>query len=143
MTIQFKKLNENATMPSYATRGAAGMDLSASEKFTILPNGGTFTVSTGLSVELPEGLEMQIRPRSGLAAKFGITVLNSPCTIDEDFRGEIKILLINHGPYNKTFQIGDRIAQAVISKVEKPIIILAQELSSTERGEGGFGSTGL
>lgn len=143
MTIKFKKLSEDATIPYYATRGAAGMDLSTSEKFTILANGGTYTASTGLSVELPESHEMQIRPRSGLAAKNQITIVNTPGTIDEDYRGEIKILLINHGPYSVTFQKGDRIAQAIINKVEKPIIIEEKELSSTERGEGGFGHTGL
>jgi dUTP pyrophosphatase len=142
MTIKFKKLNEDAIIPSYQTKGAAGFDLHASEKFTILNNGGTFVVPTGLSVELPEDYELQIRPRSGLAAKHEITVLNTPGTIDSDYRGEIKILLKNFGPYTKTFDKGERIAQGVINKIEKPIILEVTELTETERGEAGFGSTG-
>lgn len=141
MTIKFKKLVSDAIIPAYQSKGAAGLDLCTIEKFTILA-GQTYTVPTGLSVEMPDIYEMQIRPRSGLAAKHQITVLNTPGTIDSDYRGELKVLLKNFGPYNVSFNAGDRIAQAVIAKVEKPIILEAQELSETERGEGGFGSTG-
>jgi dUTP pyrophosphatase len=143
MTVKFKKLVPTAIIPSYQTKRSAGLDLCTIEKFTILANGGTYTVNTGLSVEMPDVYEMQIRPRSGLAAKNQITVLNTPGTIDSDYRGEIKILLKNFGPYTVTFNAGDRIAQGVIARVEKPIILEVEDLSETERGEGGFGSTGI
>lgn len=142
MTVKFKKLVEGAIIPQYKTKGAAGFDFATVEKFTILANGGTYLANTGLSVELPEDFELQVRPRSGLALKHEITVLNTPGTIDSDYRGEIKVLLKNHGPYTITFAAGERIAQGIIAKVEKPIILEVEELTETERGEGGFGSTG-
>jgi dUTP pyrophosphatase len=141
MTIKFKKLVPTAIIPKYQTKGAAGFDFCSVEKFTILA-GATHTVPTGLSVEMPSDYELQVRPRSGLAAKHEITVLNTPGTIDSDYRGEIKILLKNHGNGNVTFNEGDRVAQGIIARVERPIILEVTDLSETERGEGGFGSTG-
>lgn len=127
--------------PFYATPGAAGMDLSASESCEIQP--GRFkTVSTGIKVAIPCGYELQIRPRSGLAAKYGITVLNAPGTIDSDYRGEIKVILINHGPNTFIISPGDRIAQIVLAKVEQ-IEWVHGELDETSRSACGFGSTGI
>jgi len=122
---------------------AAGMDLcsSSKEKITIQPS-DTYLVPTNLIIELPEGFEAQIRPRSGLALKHGITVLNSPGTVDADYRGEIKVLLINHGKTPFEINFGDRIAQMVIAKHERAEFILREKLSDTSRGEGGYGSTG-
>lgn len=128
-------------LPSYATLDAAGMDLPASEAVTLAP-GGWAAVPTGLAIELPRGFEAQIRPRSGLAARHGVTVLNAPGTIDADYRGELKILLVNHGPALYEVQIGDRIAQLVIAPVVRAEIEQARELGATERDEGGFGHTG-
>lgn len=129
--------------PSYATPLSAGMDLRANieQSVTIAPLERAF-IPTGLYVELPEGYEMQIRPRSGLAAKHGITVLNSPGTIDADYRGEIKVILVNLS--NTPFEIlpGERIAQAVVAKHERVEWNEVEQLSQTERGAGGFGSTG-
>ena len=142
-TIKLVKLNENAIAPSYETAEAAGFDLRASHSGTIMPK-DILLVGTGLSMELPEGYELQIRSRSGLALKDMITVLNSPGTVDSDYRGEIKIILINHGNYPFTFSTGQRIAQGVLMKLpERPIFYETQELSETIRGEGGFGSTGV
>jgi dUTP pyrophosphatase len=132
--------------PQYATDGSSGFDLRANQKFTLEP-GDYAMISTGLYFELPSNLEMQIRPRSGLAAKYGVTVLNSPGTIDSDYRGEIKIVLINHGNTNFDINIGDRIAQAVIATVTSNKMINFNRVSElnndTERNEGGFGSTGI
>ena len=132
--------------PSYETLGSAGFDLRSNEEVIILPRERVI-VGTGLYFQLPEYLEMQVRPRSGLAAKHGITVLNSPGTIDSDYRGEIKVILINHGDRQFTINIGDRIAQAVISTVTSAHAIdfnmVDEFLFETERGEGGFGSTGV
>lgn len=138
---------EGAFLPQYSTQGAAGADLCAflgneDEKITILP-GQRALVPTGIRIELPHGYEAQIRPRSGLAAKYGITVLNSPGTIDEDYRGEIKVILINLGEDSFTIKNGDRIAQMVISTYCRSNFIKKDKFSSTERGEGGFGSTGI
>lgn len=143
----FIKRVENALdlpLPQYMTKGSAGMDLLArvDENITILP--GTFKlIPTGIAISIPMGYEAQIRPRSGLALKHGISVVNTPGTIDSDYRGEINVILINFG--NKDFVVkrGERIAQMVINKIELPEIIEVNELSNTSRGEGGFGSTGL
>ena len=142
--IKVKKINDNVTLPTYETPSSAGMDIRAflpNGTVSILPN-ETKLIGTGLFFEIPNGLEVQIRPRSGLAVKNFITVLNSPGTIDADYRGEIKVILINHG--SKMFEIEDkmRIAQMVVSKYEKINFELVSDLSASERGSGGFGSTG-
>lgn len=142
--IKIKKLNENAIIPSYETLGSAGFDIRSSHAGIVSPGGGILLVGTGLSMEIPEGYELQIRPRSGLALNNKVTVLNSPGTVDSDYRGEIKVILINHGSYSFGFTTGQRIAQGVLMKLpERPIFYETQELSDTERGAGGFGSTGV
>lgn len=130
-------------LPSYATQGSAGMDLTAAieEAFDLEPGQRTL-VSTGLSMAMPLGYEAQIRPRSGLALKHGITVLNTPGTIDSDYRGEIKVLLANLGTEAVTIERGMRIAQMVIAKHEHVTWNAVENLDDTDRGEGGFGSTG-
>lgn len=128
-------------LPKYQTKGSAGMDLAASEYKYIHP-GETKAVSTGLFIAVPEGYEMQIRPRSGLAAKKSITVMNSPGTVDSDYRGEIVVLLHNAGEDPLYVEPGDRIAQMVLSRVPKMVLLERAELEKTERGTDGFGSTG-
>ena len=131
-------------LPAYATEHSAGMDLHANlDKPVILEPGQRALIPTGLYLELPEGTEAQIRPRSGLAFKHGVTVLNSPGTIDADYRGEIGVILVNLS--NEVFVVenGERIAQLIIAKHERAEWIEVQELSETSRGEGGFGSTGV
>ncbi|MBQ1197690.1 MAG: dUTP diphosphatase [Spirochaetaceae bacterium] len=137
------KTQDDVILPSYKTSGAAGADICAflSESI-VLKVGERFAVPTGLSFEIPDGFEIQIRPRSGLALNHGVTCLNAPGTIDSDYRGEIKVVLINLG--DKDFEInnGDRIAQMVVAPVVQCNFEVVKELSSTVRGEGGFGSTG-
>jgi dUTP pyrophosphatase len=130
-------------LPSYATEGSSGMDLRADieDNFTIQPMERRL-VPTGLFIELPVNYEAQVRPRSGLAIKQGITCLNSPGTVDADFRGELKVVLINLSNETQTIHPGDRIAQMVIQKVEKVILTQVNEINCTVRGEGGFGHTG-
>lgn len=128
-------------LPSYATAGSAGLDLAAAEAATLAP-GAWQAVGTGLALDIPEGFEGQVRPRSGWAAKHGITVLNSPGTVDSDYRGEVKVILINHGSTAFEIEVGDRIAQLVIAPVVQAELSLATSLPETERGSGGFGSTG-
>ncbi|MCK6547122.1 dUTP diphosphatase [Myxococcota bacterium] len=129
-------------LPSYATAGAAGFDLPSAVDVVLEP--GAFTaVPTGLALELPEGFEGQVRPRSGLAAKHGVTVLNAPGTIDADYRGEVKVLLVNHGRAPFAINAGDRIAQLVVAKVERATLTWADALGDTPRGAGGFGHTGV
>lgn len=131
-------------LPKYQTALSAGMDLHANlTEPVVLEPQARMLIPTGLFVELPEGYEAQVRPRSGLALKHGITVLNSPGTIDADYRGEIKVLLINHGQDPFTIQNGERIAQMVIAQHATIQWVETQSLSNTERGEGGYGSTGL
>ncbi len=142
--ITLKIINKSANpLPSYATEGSAGMDLRANlaEAVTLQSLERTL-IPTGLSIELPEGYEAQIRPRSGLAIKQGLTCLNTPGTIDTDYRGEIKVILINLSKEPQTIQHGDRIAQMVIAKFAKSDLIEVQYLNDTHRGEGGFGHTG-
>jgi dUTP pyrophosphatase len=142
MTV--KIINEsNNPVPAYATEGSSGMDVRAfiNETVTLQPLERAL-IPTGLFIELPQGFEAQIRPRSGLAIKQGITCLNTPGTIDADYRGEIKIILINLSNEIQSVQNGDRIAQMVIQKVEKIDWSLTVELEKTERSAGGFGSTG-
>lgn len=130
-------------MPEYATADSSGMDIRAdlNETVTIKPLERVL-IPTGLFIELPHGYEAQIRPRSGLAIKFGITCLNTPGTIDADYRGEIKIILINLSQEQQSIQPGDRIAQMIIQKVEKAFLVPVIELNETERNAGGFGHTG-
>ncbi|EJF06354.1 deoxyuridine 5'-triphosphate nucleotidohydrolase Dut [Thiovulum sp. ES] len=139
--MKVKKLNELAKVPEYKTAGSSGFDFSSVENL-VLKKGETALVKTGLSFEIPENLEIQVRPRSGLALKHGITVLNSPGTIDSDYRGEIQVILINHGKEDFQISVGDRIAQGVVARVEKVNLQITDEVSQTERGSGGFGSTG-
>lgn len=130
-------------LPQYATEGSAGMDLYAAvESPVVLAAGETMLVPTGLVIELPEGFEAQVRPRSGLALKHRIGILNAPGTIDSDYRGEIKIILTNFGTEPFTIRRGDRIAQMVIHRYARVEWIEVDELSDTRRGEGGFGHTG-
>lgn len=134
---------KGSVLPVYKTSGAAGADLCAFlDEPVLLKKGKSVCVPTGLFFEIPQGYEIQIRPRSGLAFKNGITVLNTPGTIDSDYRGEIKIILINLGEEDFVINNGDRIAQMVISPVTQASFSLVTELSSTDRGDGGFGSTG-
>ena len=128
-------------LPDYATDGAAGMDVLAAEDVT-LPSGGRHAVATGLAVAIPPGYEIQVRPRSGLALKHGITVPNTPGTIDSDYRGELKVILINHGEEAFDVRRGDRIAQLVLAPVVRLSWLKVDELDHTDRGAGGFGSTG-
>ena len=128
-------------MPAYATQGSAGVDLRASEP-CVIPPGGRALVPTGLRIALPEGYEAQVRPRSGLALKHGVTLLNSPGTIDSDYRGEIGVILINLGQEPFSIQPGDRIAQMVFAPVTRGVWDEVDVLDETERGAGGFGSTG-
>lgn len=139
--VRFKKLHNDAQIPEQKTLEAAGMDLCTVERFTLQP-GERKLVDTGLAMQLPKGYEAQVRPRSGLAAKHGITVLNSPGTIDSDYRGPVKVILINHGKEEQTFMCPDRIAQMVIAPVSDVLSTEVQVLDETERGDGGFGSTG-
>lgn len=135
--------NESNFIPTYATKASAGADLKAVlEAAVTLQPLERKIVPTGLKIALPEGYEAQVRPRSGLAAKFGITVLNAPGTIDADYRGEIGVILVNLSNEAFTIEPGERIAQLVVAKFEQIDWELTQELSETDRGEGGFGSTG-
>ena len=141
--VLIKKLNPSVQLPSYKTIGASGMDLKAFiEKPINLEPGNSCLVSTGLSVAFPQEYEIQIRPRSGLAAKNNISVLNTPGTIDSDYRGEIKIILFNHSSDNFIINNNDRVAQMVLTPIIKMELEEANELPESMRGEGGFGSTG-
>jgi dUTP pyrophosphatase len=136
---------EGLALPAYQTGHAAGLDLLAAvgeDAPVVLAPGRHAMVPTGLSIALPEGYEAQVRPRSGLAARHGVTVLNSPGTIDADYRGEVCVLLINHGSEPFTIRRGERIAQMVIASVARAELAITAALTTTERGSGGFGSTG-
>ncbi len=132
-------------LPAYATEGAAGADIHAAirenETLSIKP-GAVALVPTGLVLQIPVGYEIQVRPRSGLAAKHGVTVLNAPGTIDWDYRGEVKVLLINHGPEAFVIERGMRIAQMIVAPVSRAVFAATVEVGATSRGAGGFGSTG-
>jgi len=142
--IEIKIINHSANpLPEYATSGSSGMDIRASlEEPKRLQSLERALIPTGLFIELPGGYEAQIRPRSGLAIRQGITCLNSPGTVDSDYRGEIKIILINLSGEEQVIQPGDRIAQMIIQKVEKGILAEVEKLEITERNDGGFGHTG-
>ena len=143
--LKFKKLPhfEGLELPSYATGGSSGMDLRAAVQSPIVLNPKEYRlIPCGFSMEIPAGFEAQVRPRSGLAAKHGITVLNSPGTIDSDYRGEVQVILINLGQEAFTVNRGERIAQMIISSYEKVTIEIVDDLTVTVRGDGGFGHTG-
>lgn len=141
--VRVKRLphGEGLQLPEYATDGAAGMDVVSAEDVTIAP-GARHAVATGLALAIPHGFEIQVRPRSGLALKHGITVPNTPGTIDSDYRGELKVILINHGAEPFAIRRGDRVAQLVLAPVTRASWLPVDELDETARGEGGFGSTG-
>jgi dUTP pyrophosphatase len=147
ITLRVRRLphGDGLDLPAYQTAHSAGLDLVAgisAETPMVLPPGARGLVPTGLSIELPPGYEAQIRPRSGLALKHGVTLLNSPGTIDADYRGEVMVLLVNHGAEPFTVRRGDRIAQLIVASVEHVAIVEVSELGNTTRGAGGFGSTG-
>jgi dUTP pyrophosphatase len=142
MIVKFKRLRPYANIPRYMTAGAAGMDLTSAIGDATIDPGGRLGIPTGWAIELPPGYEAQIRPRSGLSIRYGITVANSPGTIDADYRGEIIVLLANLGREPYTVLAGDRIAQLVIAPVEHAVIEVVEELRPSGRGTGGFGSTG-
>jgi len=133
--------NEDLPLPAYATEGAAGMDVVAAEDVDLAP-GARHAVATGLAVAIPANYEIQVRPRSGLAFKYGVTVANAPGTIDSDYRGELKVILINLGAEPFEVRRGDRVAQLVLAPVTRGSWLEVEELDDTARGEGGFGSTG-
>lgn len=142
--IAVKRL-ENAgdlPLPSYETAGSAGMDVRAAEELVIAP-GQRGLVGTGLAFAIPQGYEIQVRPRSGLALKKGIGIPNAPGTIDSDYRGELKVILLNHGKEDFVIERGDRIAQIVVAPVQRGILVEVADLDETQRGSGGFGSTGV
>ena len=141
--VLIKKLDPSVELPAYKTNGASGMDLMAFIKETInLKPHTSFLIPTGISVAFPNEFEIQIRPRSGLAAKNNISVLNTPGTIDSDYRGEIKVILFNHGDSDFLINNKDRIAQMILTPVIKMKLVETEDLPETIRGEGGFGSTG-
>ena len=141
--LRVKKKDKSVPLPKYETIGSAGLDIRAFIASDLaIPPMGRAKIPTGLFFEIPEGYEAQIRPRSGLALKWGVTLLNSPGTIDSDYRGELEVIIINTGSESFTVKNGDRIAQMVISPVARAVISEAEQLSETERGAGGFGSTG-
>ena len=141
--ILIKRLSKEISLPKYETAGSSGMDLAANIAGNInIDPGKTAIIPTGLALSVPKGFEVQIRPRSGLAAKKKISVLNTPGTIDSDYRGEIKVILINQGQETFKVEKGLRIAQMVVCPVEPAQIKEVEDLSETERGKGGFGSTG-
>jgi dUTP pyrophosphatase len=144
-TVRFTRLptNPDLPLPERATPHAAGFDVRSAEERVTLAPGEIRLVATGLLMELPDGVECQVRPRSGLALQHGITLPNSPGTIDPDYRGELRIILQNLGREPVTLARGERIAQLVFARFETPEIVLAEALSATERGSGGFGSTGV
>lgn len=142
MTLKFKRIHPDAELPAYAHPGDAGMDVRSVDDLTISP-GGRSLVHTGLVMMLPAGYEAQVRPRSGLALKKGVTVLNTPGTIDEGYRGEVGVILANFGEEEFTVSKGDKIAQIVVAPVTAAEILETDDVDGTERGAGGFGSTGV
>lgn len=141
MKLKIKPCSPNFKIPAYATKGSACFDLFAAEDFTILP-GGSSTIKLGFKVEIEEGYFLELRPRSGLAATKGITLMNSPGTIDEDYRGEVKAIVYNSSKINYRINMGDKICQGMVRKCEPIEMELVEELAPSERGEGGLGSTG-
>jgi len=143
VSVLVKRLpgNDDLPLPAYATSGAAGMDVVAAEDVDLAP-GARHAVATGLAMAIPEGFEIQVRPRSGLALKHGVTVPNTPGTIDSDYRGELKVIMINLGRETFSVRRGDRVAQLVLAPVTRASWLEVAALDDTVRGEGGFGSTG-
>ncbi len=143
IAIRLRRLShgEGLPVPAYATGGAAGMDVVAAEALTLAPSARA-AVATGFAIAIPDGYEVQVRPRSGLAIKHGITCLNTPGTIDSDYRGEVKVILINLGDTPFAIERGDRIAQLVPAPVQRATLEIVDILDDTLRGSGGFGSTG-
>lgn len=142
MSLKVERIHKDAILPNCAHEGDAGLDLYSVEEI-VINAGESVLIKTGIKIELPKQTEAQVRPRSGLALKFGITVLNTPGTIDEGYRGEVGVILINHSKNSFTVEKGMKIAQMVVKPVWKVDVIEVEALSSTERSEGGFGSTGL
>lgn len=143
LQVPVRRLDPDLPLPAYAKPGDAGVDLRATEAVTLLPGGGRALVPTGVAVAIPRGYAGFVQPRSGLALKHGVTVLNTPGLIDADYRGELKVLLINTDPAEPfVIERGERIAQLVIQAVEHVDFVEVDELDETERGEGGFGHTG-
>lgn len=145
MNVRLRRLPhaQDLPLPAYASAGSSGLDLLAAVPSTVtLEPGGRRLVPTGFALELPPGFEAQVRPRSGLALKHSVTVLNAPGTIDSDYRGEVGVILVNHGTEAFAIQRGERIAQLVLARVERLEWQVAEELGETDRGSGGFGSTG-
>jgi len=142
MTLRFKRIHPDAVLPSYAHPSDAGMDVRSVADLTIAP-GGRALVPTGLVMLLPPMYEAQVRPRSGLALKIGVTVLNAPGTIDSGYRGEVGVILMNLGTEDFQVKKGDKVAQIVIAPVTQPVIVETDTLDETDRGAGGFGSTGV
>ena len=148
VTLPIQRLAHGADLPlpAYESSGAAGMDLRAAlpaNEPCVLAAGGRGLIPTGIVLQVPQGFEAQVRPRSGLAFKHGVTVLNSPGTVDSDYRGEIKVILINLGAEDFVIRHGDRIAQLVVAPVSQAALVEAATLDETARGDGGFGSTGI
>ncbi|HIE09597.1 MAG TPA: dUTP diphosphatase [Armatimonadetes bacterium] len=144
LKVEILPHGEGLPLPSYASEGAAGLDLRAAiDGEVVIPPGGWALIPTGIKVAIPEGFEGQVRPRSGLALRHGIALLNAPGTVDSDYRGEIKVILVNLGREPFVIRRGDRIAQLVISPVARAEVEVVREVPPTKRGEGGFGSTGL
>lgn len=141
MKLGIKRLSESAIIPKYQSKQASGFDLHSVDNYVLKP-GETHLISTGLAFDIPEGYEIQIRPRSGLSAKTGLRVANAPGTVDSDYTGEVKIIMANTGNLIEIIDKGDRIAQAVLAPVVQAEIVEVDELKSTERAESGFGSTG-
>lgn len=141
--VMVKRLpgNDDLPLPAYATAGAAGMDVVSAEDVDLAP-GMRHAVATGLAMAIPAGFEIQVRPRSGLALKHGVTVPNTPGTIDSDYRGELKVIMINHGTETFSIRRGDRVAQLVLAPVTQASWLPVDDLDETARGAGGFGSTG-
>jgi dUTP pyrophosphatase len=142
LRVLVKRIGKDVKMPAYAHDGDAGVDLYANKSIHLEPN-GIALVPTGIKIALPYGFEAQVRPKSGLALKHGITVLNTPGTIDAGYRGEICVIVVNHGKEGFTIERGKKIAQMVFNKIEKVELEEVEQLDETERSEGGFGSTGL
>ena len=142
MTVGFKRIHPDAALPAYARPGDAGMDLRSVDEL-VIPRGGRALVHTGLVMQLPPMFEAQVRPRSGLALKSGVTVLNTPGTIDSGYRGEVGVILANFGDGDFKVAKGDRIAPLVIAPVTQAEVVEVSEVDETDRGAGGFGSTGV
>ena len=142
LNIRIKKIKENAILPHYAHEGDAGVDLYSTEDYVLKP-GQITLVSIGIKIAIPKGYEALVRPKSGLALNHGISVCNSPGTIDSGYRGEVRVIVINHGAEEFKIEKGTKIAQMVFNKIEKAEFEEVENLDNTKRGQGGFGSTGL